>query len=119
MIDDLGNLGFVLPPIYISVKQEAMAGSFHVHNHPGVLKIVNMKGNILQRYFTHNHFPRSLTQISHGFTMNKTKNHGSCSHGNCKLTIILLLKLIIYKYVLRYYYFFVTETNLSQQQPLK
>ncbi len=24
---------------------------FHVHNHPGVLKLVNM--NILQRYFTH------------------------------------------------------------------
>ncbi len=24
--DDYGNLGFVFPPIYISVKQEAMAG---------------------------------------------------------------------------------------------
>ncbi len=29
-------VGFVFLPIYISVKQEAMAGSFHVHNHPGV-----------------------------------------------------------------------------------
>ncbi len=29
-----------------------MAGYFHVHNHPGVLKIVNMNGNILQRYFS-------------------------------------------------------------------
>ncbi len=29
----------------ISVKQETMAGYFNVHNHPGVLKIVNMNGN--------------------------------------------------------------------------
>ncbi len=55
MVDD-GNLGFFSPPMYISVKQKAMAGSFHVHNHPGVLKIVNMNGNILQGYFTHNNF---------------------------------------------------------------
>ncbi len=27
-----------------------MAGSFHVHNHPGVLECVNMNGNILQIY---------------------------------------------------------------------
>ncbi len=46
----------VFPPIYISVKQEAMAGSFHVHNHSGVLKMLNMNGNILQRYFTQNNF---------------------------------------------------------------
>ncbi len=26
VMDDQGNLGFVSPPIYISVKQEAMAG---------------------------------------------------------------------------------------------
>ncbi len=46
----------VFPPIYISVKQEAMAGLFYVHNHPGLLKIVNMSGNILHRYFTHKNF---------------------------------------------------------------
>ncbi len=28
----------------------------HVHNHPGVLKIVNMNVNVLQRYFTHKNF---------------------------------------------------------------
>ncbi len=45
----------VFPPI-ISVKQEAMARYFHVHNPPGVLKVVNMNGNILQRYLTYNNF---------------------------------------------------------------
>ncbi len=49
------NLGFVFPPIYISVKQDAMADN-HVQNHPGLLKIVNMNGNVLQRYFTHKNF---------------------------------------------------------------
>ncbi len=29
----------------ISVKQEVIAGYFNVHNHTGVLKIVNMNGN--------------------------------------------------------------------------
>ncbi len=33
-----------------------MAGKFHVHNHPGVLKIVNMNENIIQRYFTDKNF---------------------------------------------------------------
>ncbi len=37
-----GTLCFVFPPIYISDKQKAMAGQFHVHNHPGVLKIVKI-----------------------------------------------------------------------------
>ncbi len=56
-MDDYGNLGFVFPPIYISVKHEALAGIFsHFHNHPEVLKVVNMNGNILQRYITHNNF---------------------------------------------------------------
>ncbi len=50
-MDDYGNLGFVFPPIYISVKQEAMAGYIHVHNPPRVLKIVNMNGNILQIFY--------------------------------------------------------------------
>ncbi len=27
------------------MKQDAIAGYFNVHNHPGVLKIVNMNGN--------------------------------------------------------------------------
>ncbi len=30
---------FVFIPVYISVKQEAIAGQFHVHSHPGVLKL--------------------------------------------------------------------------------
>ncbi len=30
-----------------------MAGQFHAPSHPGVLKNVNMNGNILQRYFIH------------------------------------------------------------------
>ncbi len=47
------NLGFGFPTIYISVKQEAIAASFHVHNLPGVLKMLNMNGNSLQRYFSH------------------------------------------------------------------
>ncbi len=29
---------------------EAMAGRFHVHNHAGVIKIVNMNENIYIRY---------------------------------------------------------------------
>ncbi len=29
----------------ISVKQDAIAGYFNIHNHPGLLKIVNMNGN--------------------------------------------------------------------------
>ncbi len=33
-----------------------MAGQFHAPSHPGVLKNVNMNGNILQRYFTHKNF---------------------------------------------------------------
>ncbi len=45
------NLGFVFPPIYISVKQEAMAGKFHVHNHSGALNIVNLNGNIKWEIF--------------------------------------------------------------------
>ncbi len=56
MTDDQGNLGFVFPTIYTSVKQEAMAGQFHVHNHPGVLKIVNINEYILQKYFTHKNY---------------------------------------------------------------
>ncbi len=46
-------------------------------------------------------FPCSLRKISHGFNTNKTKNHGSSSHGNHKLTMVLLLQIIIYKEVLR------------------
>jgi len=34
------------------VKQEVMTGQLHVPSHPGVLKKVNINGNILQRYFT-------------------------------------------------------------------
>ncbi len=51
-----GIWAFIFHPIYSYVKQEAMAGKCYVHNHPGVLIIVNMNGNILQRYFTHRNF---------------------------------------------------------------
>ncbi len=44
----------MFPHIYNSVEQEVMAGQFHAPSHPGVLKNLNMNGNILQRYFTHN-----------------------------------------------------------------
>ncbi len=44
------GLCFVFPPIFISVKQEAMAGRFHVHNHAGVIKIANMNENKDIRY---------------------------------------------------------------------
>ncbi len=30
------------------VEQKVMAGQFHAPSHPGVLKIVNMNGNILE-----------------------------------------------------------------------
>ncbi len=33
-----------------------MAGYFHVHDHHGMLKIVNINEDILQRYFTHKNF---------------------------------------------------------------
>ncbi len=56
-------------------------------------------------------FPCSLTKISHGFNTYKTKNYCSCSHGNCKLTVVLLLQTIIYKEVLRF--FLVIKTDLS------
>ncbi len=38
-------------PVYIPVKQEVMAGQFHVPSHPGMIKYANMNGNILLRYF--------------------------------------------------------------------
>ncbi len=41
---------------YNPVEQKVMAGQFHSLSHPGVLKNVNMNGNILQRYFTHKNF---------------------------------------------------------------
>ncbi len=44
-------------------------------------------------------------KISHGFKMNKTKNDGYCSHGNHKFTMILLIQTIIYKVVLRCFFF--------------
>ncbi len=53
-------------------------------------------------------------KISHGFKMNKTKNDGSCSHGNHKFTMILLIQTIIYKVVLRFF-FVVIKTDLRQQ----
>jgi len=35
------------------VKQEVKAEQFHVPSHPGVLKNLNINGNILHRYFSH------------------------------------------------------------------
>ncbi len=45
-----------VPHIYNPVEQKVMAGQFHAPSHPGVLRNVNMNGNILQRYFTHKNF---------------------------------------------------------------
>jgi len=52
-------LAFVFPHILTPVKQEVMAGQFHVPSHPGVLKKVNINGNIKKMningsYFTVN-----------------------------------------------------------------
>ncbi len=57
----LREFGLCVPHIYNPVEQEVMAGQFHVHNHPGVLKKKNMKRNIFQRYFIHKNFLGSLT----------------------------------------------------------
>ncbi len=65
------NFEFDLPPIYISEKQEAMAGNFHVHNHLGVLKIVNMNGNIFQIYFTRKNFVREPVIVSNMYFRKK------------------------------------------------
>ncbi len=42
--------GLCVPHIYNPVEQEVMAGQFHSPSHPGVIKNLNMNGNILQRY---------------------------------------------------------------------
>ncbi len=52
----LREFGLCVPHIYNPVEQKVMAGQFHAPSHPGVLKNVNMNGNILQRYFTHKNF---------------------------------------------------------------
>ncbi len=54
-MDDKGNLTFVFL-IFIILWNKVMAGQFHAPSHPGVLKNINMNGNILQRYFTHKNF---------------------------------------------------------------
>ncbi len=46
-----------------------MAG-FHVHNHPGVLKIVNMNGNILQRYLLKRNSRGTNNCVQHVFEKN-------------------------------------------------
>jgi len=38
------------------MKQEVIAGQFHVSSHPGVLKKGHINGNILQRYFNHTQY---------------------------------------------------------------
>ncbi len=55
-MDDLREFGLCVPHIYNPVEQKVMAGQFHAPSHPGVLKKLNMNGNILQRYFTHKNF---------------------------------------------------------------
>ncbi len=52
----LREFDLCVPHIYNPVEQKVMAGQFHAPSHPGVLKNVNMNGNILQRYFTHKNF---------------------------------------------------------------
>jgi len=48
MIKGIWPLCFLISP----VKQKVIAGQFHVPSHPGVLKKINIKGNLLQRYFS-------------------------------------------------------------------
>ncbi len=52
----LREFGLCVPHIYNPVEQKVMAGQFHAPSHTGVLKKLNMNGNILQRYFTHKNF---------------------------------------------------------------
>ncbi len=66
-------------------------------------------------------FPCSLKKFSHGFNMNKKINHGSCSHGNHKLTMLVTSNNNnnnnnnnIHRIKI---FFVVIKTNLSQQQP--
>ncbi len=52
----LREFGLCVPNIYNPAEQEVMAGQFHAPSHSGVLKNLNMNGNILQRYFIHKNF---------------------------------------------------------------
>ncbi len=92
-------------------KDEASASLFqvaYIHNHVKLFWLLTLTtrfnvGNNLTTNNTYNilsDIPCSLTKISHGFTKNKTKNHGSCNHGNHKLTMVLILQIIVYKEVL-------------------
>ncbi len=45
-MDDKREFDLCVPHIYNPVEQKVMAGQFHA-SHPGVLKNVNMNGNIL------------------------------------------------------------------------
>ncbi len=56
IVMDEREFDLCVPHIYNPVEQKVMAGQFHAPSHPGVLKNVNMNGNILQRYFTHKNF---------------------------------------------------------------
>ncbi len=89
-------------------KDEARAFSGRLHNPVKLFWLLTLitRFNVGNNLTTNNasnilsDFPCSLIKIKHGFTMNKTKNHGSCSHGNHKLTMVLLLQIIVYKEVL-------------------
>ncbi len=50
------EFGLCVPHIYNPVEQGSHGWTIHAPSHPGVLKNVNMNGNILQRYFTHKNF---------------------------------------------------------------
>ncbi len=64
-----------VPHIYNPVEQKVMAGQFHAPSHPGVLKKLNMNGNILQRYFTIFILPYSCFTI---YTTRTDEQHLSC-----------------------------------------
>ncbi len=49
----LREFGHCVLHIYNPVEQEVMAGQYHASSHPGVLRNLNMNGDILQRYFAH------------------------------------------------------------------
>ncbi len=58
-----------------------------------------------------------LRKLAMVLTQIKNNNNGSCNHGNRKLTMVLLLKII--QRSIKIIFFVVIKTNLSQQQPLK
>jgi len=69
------------------VKQEVIAGQCHVPSHPGLLKKVNINGNIFQRYF-----------------WKKRKSRGTNNCGQCVLEKKHLLLNVIFPHFQLFYF---------------